>query len=275
MTALDHPRTDRPLGLAAVLLLLLGACAPALRGQPEPAAVPGAPGERSADDLLRAAEEAWSSREQPGRPAQAEALFLGAARADPRSTDGFIGAMRAMSYRLERETDPAVRAKLAEQQVVTGLWCQQRAPGDARCDYRLAIALGQKARERPATFHDALTVMANLLRKAIRTDPGLDSGGPHRVLAFLLLRAPGWPLGPGDPEAGLVEAEAAARLFPDEVENQLALGEALGKNGQPERAHDAYARALALAAASRAAGDPGAAQAMARAAAGMERYGAR
>ena len=42
----------------------------------------------------------------------------------------------------------------------------------------------------------------------------------------MLLRAPGWPLGPGDPEAALPEAQAAARLAPDYPPNQLVLGEA-------------------------------------------------
>ncbi|HEX4386963.1 MAG TPA: hypothetical protein VH083_28610, partial [Myxococcales bacterium] len=55
----------------------------------------------------------------------------------------------------------------------------------------------------------------------------------------------GWPLGPGDPEAALTEAKAAVKTAPAYAPNQLALGEALRKNGQDSRA--AYAEALRLA----------------------------
>ena len=111
--------------------------------------------------------------------------------------------------------------------------------------------------------------MVALLRKVIAAAPALDSGGPHRVLALVLLRAPGWPMGPGDPEAALDEARAAARLFPGAAENQLALAEALGKNGSPDGARAAYQRALDLATA--AAGDPDAERWRAEASAGVNR----
>jgi tetratricopeptide (TPR) repeat protein len=153
--------------------------------------------------------------------------------------------------------------------VQLGQWCQRRAPADPACDYRLAIALGQQARERASTGKDALGKMVGLLRKAIAAAPALDSGGPHRVLALVLLRAPGWPIGPGDPEEGLAEARAAARLFPDVPENQLALGEALRKNGAAEESRAAYRHALDLATAAEKAGDPEADRLRVDAAAGL------
>jgi Tfp pilus assembly protein PilF len=113
--------------------------------------------------------------------------------------------------------------------------------------------------------------MVALLRKVIAAAPALDAGGPHRVLALVLLRAPGWPMGPGDPEAALDEARAAARLFPGAAENQLVLAEALGKNGSPDGARAAYQRALELAAAAAAAGDPDAERWRAEASAGVNR----
>src|SRR5262249_50341871 len=119
------------------------------------------------------------------------------------------------------------RGQLVGEAVELGQWCQRRAPANAECDYRLAIALGQQARERAATGRDALGRMVNLLKRAIAEKPELESGGPHRVLALVLLRAPSWPVGPGDPDAGLEQARAAVRMFPDSADNQLALGEAL------------------------------------------------
>jgi cytochrome c-type biogenesis protein CcmH/NrfG len=74
-----------------------------------------------------------------------------------------------------------------------------------------------------------------------------------------LVRAPSWPLGPGDPKAALPEAQAAVRAAPDYPPNQLALGEALRKNGRSAEAHTAYARALRLASNAAARGDPDAA----------------
>ena len=265
----------RAMAAACATALVAAACAPALREPPPVSALaPGARAGRSADELLRAAEAAWARRGEPGQAAAAQALYLDAADADQRGAAALLGAMRAMTYRVEREGDVEVRGQLAVQEVELGQWCQRRAPAEPACDYRLAIALGQQARERPGTGRDALGKMLPLLRKAIAASPGLESGGPHRVLALLLLRAPAWPIGPGDLEAALEEARAAAGLFPDAPENQVVLGEAFGKNGQPEAALAAYRRARALAAA-HPAEDPGSDRVLRDAEEGIARYGTR
>jgi hypothetical protein len=121
---------------------------------------------------------------------------------------------------------------------------EQRSP---TCDYALAISLGLQAREHPASARDKLAQMVVLLRRAALEDPTLDHAGPHRVLALVMLRAPGWPLGPGDPEEGLVVARRAAQLAPDWAPNLLALSEALALSEQPGPARDAARRALPLA----------------------------
>jgi hypothetical protein len=149
--------------------------------------------------------------------------------------------------------------------VVIGQRCVEvaaRAPalGDpgtgAACDYALALALGLQARERPSTFREGLAEMVLRLRRAAAAAPELDRAGPHRVLALVLLRAPGWPLGPGDPEEGLAEARQAVARAPDHAPNQLALAEALSANGEAAPAQAAAHRALALAEAAGAAGEP-------------------
>ena len=201
----------------------------AARAAPGVDARSGSPGGKSANELVAAADAAWARRADLREAASAQALYLDAAVADEQRADALLGAMRALAYRVEHERDAAARTKAAEEEVQLGQWCKKRAPSDAACDYRLAIALGQQARERPATGKDALGKMVELLHQAIAMAPTLDSAGPHRVLALVLLRAPSWPIGPGDTEAGLAEARAAARLFPDAPENQLALGEALGE----------------------------------------------
>ena len=52
------------------------------------------------------------------------------------------------------------------------------------------------------------------------------------------------------------EAEAAVREAPDFPPNQLALGEALAKNGREAESRAAYSRALELATAAAGRGDP-------------------
>jgi hypothetical protein len=107
------------------------------------------------------------------------------------------------------------------------------------------------------------------LHRAIAAAPRLDSAGPHRVLALVLMRAPSWPIGPGDPEEGLSEAKKAVQLYPDVADNQLALAEGLAATGSHEGARTAYGRALVLATAARDAGDPDAVNWMEQARAGL------
>lgn len=223
-----------------IALLLAAGCAHALHQPPPIEAVAAAP-EAGAGQLLAEADAAWNAR--PRDANRAEELYLQAARAG--NVQGFGGAVRAKAFRLGREKDAAARLALAQSAVEVGQLCEERHPSAAPCDYWLAVGLGLLARERHAAAKDALAHMVELLRRAARSDERIDWGGPHRLLAIVLLRAPGWPVGPGDAEAALPEAEAAARLAPDHPPNQLALGEALRKNGRDGRA--AYERALSLA----------------------------
>ncbi|HEU4383441.1 MAG TPA: hypothetical protein VFR85_08065 [Anaeromyxobacteraceae bacterium] len=238
----------------ALGLLLSAGCAAALR---EPAPLPPvAPGGQSPAELLSEGEAALAHRPDPVEVRRAERLFAEAAAADPAREDGLVGVMRARAWLVEHSRDPAERVALAGAAVEAGQWCLRRAPASPACDYWLAVALGLQARERPATAKEGLALMVAALRRAATGDPRLDLAGPHRVLALVLLRAPAWPLGPGDVEAALQEARAAAALFPDHPPNQSALGEALLANGRPGEGRAALARALAMARARQAAGDP-------------------
>ena len=242
-------RSTVPLAAAVAL-----SCAPALR-EPAPLRPPGAPA-GSADELLRQADAEWARRAEPDQARAAQELYLEAASADERRVEGLLGAMRAASYRIEREKQGDARERLAVEAVQLGQHCERRAPSRAECRYRLAIALGQQARDRTSTALDALEQMVKLLRDAIAADPRLDRAGPHRVLALVLVRAPAWPVGPGDPEEALREAEAAVKLFPDAADNQLALGEALAANDRAGDARAVLERAVVLGARDAAAGDP-------------------
>jgi hypothetical protein len=128
-----------------------------------------------------------------------------------------------------------------------GTICDPLEPRSPTCDYALAVSLGLQAREHPASARDQLAQMVVLLRRTALADPTLDQAGPHRLLALVLLRAPGWPRGPGDPEEGLVVARRAVALAPGYAPNLLALAEALAINEQPGPAREAATRALPLA----------------------------
>lgn len=251
------------LSVSLVLAALLSGCSPALRGsRPGPGlaadlgldADPGPAAEAGA--LLATAGEAFSRRPDVGAVKEAARTFGRAALADEKGIDGLLGFARATAWLVERERDGAARERLATAAVRAGEWCLARSPGNPACDYALAIAVGQQTRERPSTAIDGVRQMQAALSRAIAGDERQDGAGPRRVLALLYLRAPGWPSGPGDPEAGLLEARRAVALFPDHPWNQLVLGEALEKTEDAAGAADAYRRALTLALSRSASGDP-------------------
>ncbi len=249
--------------LAIAVSVLAAACAPALREPPTVAALAGkpaaAPDGAPPRDLVAEAEEAFARRPSFEDARRAESLFLQAAAADPDRVDGIIGAVRTKAWLAEHETDGKVREQLAVSAVQIAQWCGRRAPGSAACDYWLAVALGLQARERPSTADSALKEIIPALERAAKASPELDFDGPDRVLALVYCRAPGWPLGPGDPESGLDAARRAVSRYPDYPPNALALAEALKKNGDVAGGMNAYAKALDLARARGAAGDPDAA----------------
>jgi tetratricopeptide (TPR) repeat protein len=242
----------------AAALIVCAACAHSLRNPPAIESM-APPPQGTEAQLLAGAAAAWARRADPEQAMAAEDLYLQAVRAGPRNPESYAGAIRVKAFRLGREKDPSERTRLAQSAVAVGQLCEENAQASPPCDYWLAAALGLQARERMATAHDALPHMVDLLRRAARADPTVDRGGPRRLLALVLLRAPGWPLGPGDPEAALAEAQAAARTAPDYPPNQLALGEALEKNGRAAEARAAYSEALRLASGATFRDDPDAA----------------
>lgn len=190
---------------------------------------------------------------------RARKLFLEVAGAEGAPAEAYLGAARANAWLIEHTDDGARRKELAIQGVQIGQWCRRLHPLNPECTYRLALAVGQQARERPSTATDGLDVMVELLNEVIDEAPELDFAGGQRVLALVLVRAPGWPTGPGDPEYALEFAQAAAEAFPEYPPNLLVLGEALRDNDRRDEARHALQRGVELAQASLASGDPEAA----------------
>jgi hypothetical protein len=163
------------------------------------------------------------------------------------SVDQLAGAVAADAERSDHEPDAKVREQLAADALSHADACIAQAPGAAPCLYERAVALGLDARAHPLRALDQLKGMLDLLGKAEAADPSYDQGGPARVRALVLIRAPGWPLGPGDPDAGLESARRAAALRPQYVPNVLALAEAQGKTGDAAGARNSYTMARDLA----------------------------
>jgi tetratricopeptide (TPR) repeat protein len=235
------------LGLLVPGLLATG-CAAALR-EPRPIAelAGGAPPADAAEAarLLSQAEALFAERDVEKADAAAR-LYLRAAAAEDATIEALLGAVRADVWLTDHESDPAARGRAAAAAVDAAQWCARKAPADAACDYWMGAALGVQARERPSTGLSALPQIERAFQSALRADPGIDEAGPDRALALLYLRAPGWPGGPGDPQAGLEHARAAVARRPDYPPNQLALAEALRATGDEQESRAAYGRALAL-----------------------------
>ena len=239
--------TRRALG--ALAALACAACPPPRVAAEAPAVAAG-----EVDGLLARAEAAFARRPDAAQVQQAVEAFAAAARGDARRTEGCVGVVRAAAWLLERGPADG-RAALAQRALEAGAQCRARAPDSGACQYWHAVALGLWAREHPATALGELKGLVELLQKAAAAAPQVDDAGPARVLALVLLRAPGWPAGPGDAEAGLAHARQAVERAPQHPQNQLALGEALAATGDAEGAKAAYERAKALADALAAAGE--------------------
>lgn len=187
-------------------------------------------------------------RHEPAVPATAGTEPAAGAGAE--SVESYMATIKANSARSDRETDGGVRAELADRSMSAADACLAKDSSSAACQYGKAIATGLEARAHPTRAVSLLGNMLQSLKAADALDPDYDNAGPSRVQALVLIRSPGWPLGPGDPDAGLAAARRAVSLRPDYPPNVIALAEALAKSGDEAAARDTYrkARDLALAA---------------------------
>lgn len=171
----------------------------------------------------------------------------GATGTGSNSIEGYAAAVKANSDRTDHETDSKVRSDLAAQSTLAADECLALDPRSAACQYSKALATGLEARVHPARAPGLLSGMLQNLGSADAADPNYDHAGPSRVRALVLIRAPGWPLGPGDPDEGLAAAKRAVALQPGYPPNVLALAEALSKAGDESGSQTNYALARELA----------------------------
>jgi hypothetical protein len=156
-------------------------------------------------------------------------------------------AVMADSQRSDRESDGKARGDLADVAMNNAKACVDRFPQNGPCLYVRAIALGLQARSHPADAIGLLNAMLSDLGSAEDLDPNFDKAGPSRVRALVLLRAPAWPLGPGDAGSGLDWARRAVMLQPQYPPNLLVLAEAQAKTDDARGATETYTKARKLA----------------------------
>jgi hypothetical protein len=167
--------------------------------------------------------------------------------AGPQSIEAYAAAIKARSQRTDHESDSRVRADLAAQSASDADACLALDAHAAACQYSKAVATGLEARAHPPRAVGLLGSMLEHLGNADAADPNYDNAGPSRVRALVLIRAPSWPIGPGDTDAGLAAARRAVSLQPDFPPNVLALAEAQSKTGDEKGARESYAHARDLA----------------------------
>ena len=235
-----------------------------LRPLTDPEADPG-----RVDALLQQADALYAVQESDSVE-RAARTWLEAAAHDGERIEGLLGTTRARIWLAGKRVDEDQRRREAEAAVEAAQRCRQVMPDDPRCTYWLAIAVGVQARERRTTALDALPLMVDLLQQTIAQAPQIDHAGPHRALALVYVRAPGWPGGPGDPDLGLEQARRAVEIEPKYPPNQLCLGEALQAVEEPAASRRAYERAAELARDRLAAGQNEAAEWIREAEAGLD-----
>ncbi len=101
-----------------------------------------------------------------------------------------------------------------------------REPKNPRAHYLAAYLAGLEAENHTLKGLSLVPVIERGALEASRLDPGLDHGGPDRMLGELYLRAPDPPVSIGDLEKAIFHYRRAVMQDPDFVENRLGLAEA-------------------------------------------------
>jgi hypothetical protein len=154
-----------------------------------------------------------------------------------------LAAVQSDADRVEQTPDAAQRAQLLARATLSAQQCLALSADTAPCQYAQAQVLGLTAREHPLQAAALLKQMLTYLAKAEGLDSALDHAGPARLTAVVLLRAPPWPLGPGDVDAALVAAQRAVQRDSTYPPNLITLAQAEAKSAGTAQARATFGRA--------------------------------
>jgi hypothetical protein len=154
-----------------------------------------------------------------------------------------VAAVQADTDRIDRSKDPAERSRLLATATANAQQCVAEAADNGACHYAWAQVLGLTARERSMQAVALLKQMLASLKQAESLDPAFDHAGPARLTAVVLLRAPGWPLGPGDADAAVSAAQRAVEREPSYPPNLITLAQAQAKTEATAAARATFAKA--------------------------------
>ena len=167
----------------------------------------------------------------------------GAAAVGTMTPAQLLAAVQRDADGIDQTTDSAQRSQLLAAATASARQCLAQAPDSGTCQYAQAQVQGLTARARPLEAPSQLKDMLASLTKAEAQDPGLDHAGPARLAAVVLLRAPPWPLGPGDVDAAVKAAQRAVQREPGYPPNLITLGQAQAKGVGTDAARRAFTQA--------------------------------
>ena len=228
----------------ASVALLLAACASGPAAKPGPTTVapaalvePGGVPPPAATTLCR---RLASPAERASGLAEARRELLRA----PGDRGAALALARCTHLAADVESDDARVLALTEEGMAA-LARAGLAPDDAEAAFLHSLNLGLYVRARGMLAVGRLSELVASLKVA-GAKPTQDDGGPLRVLGLLYVKAPGWPVGPGDLDAALDLLHRAVADYPDHPLNHLYLAYALVDGGErgPARAELVRAREL-------------------------------
>jgi hypothetical protein len=168
----------------------------------------------------------------------------------PATTEGavltpqqLLAAVQSDAERIDQTQDSAQRAQLLAAATLSAQQCLALSADHASCQYAQAQVLGLAAREHPLQAAALLKQMLAYLTKAESLDPTLDHAGPARLTAVVLLRAPPWPLGPGDVDGAVVAAQRAVQRDSTYPPNLITLAQAQARGASAPQARATFAQA--------------------------------
>jgi hypothetical protein len=220
----------------------LAACASAPRPVEPPPQKPLA-----ADELKTLRAEADAQCQQTAAHALRDAGHDKAVRAQqaaPQDRDIGLILARCSLMRADFQSNSDRRIELCEQGYEAARRVS-RGPDDAEAAYLQAVNLGLYVHAKGLTAVGRLSELVKLLKVAGQ-QPQIDDGGPLRVLGYLYVKAPPWPVGPGDLDLGLDLLKKASESYPEHPLNHLFYAEALIADGKTEQARAELVRARAL-----------------------------